>query len=80
MFQCQGLKDYFLKRDISSSCKVLLVGDVVLKDRREGRPEEPGGRGLNKGSNLESISKTFGGRLLLEKYCCTIILTGCCTC
>ena len=32
----------------------------MLKDRREGRPEEPGGRGLNKGSNLESISKTLG--------------------
>ena len=48
----------------------------MLKDRREGRPEEPGGRGLNKGSNLESISKTFGGRLLL----CCIILTGCGTC
>lgn len=31
----------------------------MLKDSREGRPEEPGGRGLNKGSNLESISKTF---------------------
>ena len=33
-----------------------VVADVLLKDNREGNPDEPAGRGLNKGSNLESDS------------------------